>query len=53
MQAGLSQDEGMSESSVETLEKARVPRLISTGGLTSLLQLERNTEFSALKGDDA
>ena len=32
----LSQDEGMSESPVETLEKARGPGLIWTGGLTSL-----------------
>ena len=32
----ISQDEGMSESSVETLEKSLVPRLIWTGGLTSL-----------------
>ena len=32
----ISQDEGMSESLVETLEKALGPRLISTGGLTSL-----------------
>ena len=31
-----SQDEGMSESSVDTLEKTLVPRLIWTGGLTSL-----------------
>ena len=38
----ISQDEGMSESPVETLEKALVPRLISTGGLTSLWQLERD-----------
>ena len=32
----ISQDEGMSESSVETLEKTLVPRLIWTGGLSSL-----------------
>ena len=49
----ISQDEGMSESPVETLEKALVPRLISTGGPTSLWHLERHGEFSASKGDDA
>ena len=32
----ISQDEGMSEFSVQTLEKTLVPRLIWTGGLTSL-----------------
>ena len=32
----ISQDEGMSESPVETLEKALGPRLIWTGGLISL-----------------
>ena len=32
----ISQDNGMSESSVETLEKTLVPRLIWPGGLTSL-----------------
>ena len=32
----ISQDEGMSESHVETIEKALGPRLIWTGGLTSL-----------------
>ena len=32
----ISQDEGMSESLVETLEKALGFRLIWTGGLTSL-----------------
>ena len=31
----ISQDEGVSESPVETLEKALGPRLISTGGPTS------------------
>ena len=30
------QDEGTSESSVETIEKTLVPRVIWTGGLTSL-----------------
>ena len=48
----MSQDEGMSESCVETLEKAVGLRLIWTGGITSLCHLERHTEFSASKGDD-
>ena len=48
----MSQDERMSESPVETLEKAVGLRLIWTGEITSLLHLERNTEFSASKGDD-
>ena len=43
----------MSESPVETLGKALVPHLISTGGLTSLWQLKRNAEFSTSKGVDA
>ena len=43
----------MSESPVETLEKAIVLRLIWIGGITSLLYLERHTEFKASKGDDA
>ena len=43
----------MSESHVETLEKAIVLRLIWIGGITSLLYLERHTEFKASKGDDA
>ena len=49
----ISQDEGISESSVQTLEKVLVSRLISTGTPTCLWQLERNTEFNASKGDDA
>ena len=49
----MSQDEGMSESPVETLEKALCLRLIWTGGITSHLHLERHTEFNASKGDDA
>ena len=49
----ISQDEGMFESPVETLEKALGPRLIWTGGLTSLWHLERKAEFNASKGDDA
>ena len=46
-------NEGMSESPVETLEKAVGLRLIWTGGVTSLLHLERHTEFNASEGDDA
>ena len=34
--SSISQDEGMSESSVETIEKTLVPPLIWIGGLTSL-----------------
>ena len=49
----ISQDEGKSESPVETLEKAIGLRLICTGGITSLWHLERHTEFNASKGDDA
>ena len=49
----MSDDEGMSESPVETLEKAVVLHLIWTGGITSLWHLERHTEFNASKGDDA
>ena len=49
----MSQDEGMSESPVETLEKAIGLGLIWTGGITSHRYLERHTEFNASKGDDA
>ena len=42
----------MSELPVETLGKALVPCLISTGGLTSLGHLERNAQFNASKGED-
>ena len=49
----ISQEEGMSESPVETLEKAIVLRLIWIGGITSLWYLERHTEFKASKFDDA
>ena len=49
----ISQDEGISESPVETLDKAIVHYLIWIGGITSLLYLERHTEFKASKGDDA
>ena len=48
----ISQDEGMSEYPVETLEKAVGLCVILTGGITSLWHLERLTEFSASKGDD-
>ena len=47
----ISQDEGMSESPLQTLEKALGPRLTWTGGLTSLWHLERHAEFSVTKGD--
>ena len=49
----ISQDVGMSESPVETLEKAIVLRLIWIGGFTSIWYLESHTEFKASKGDDA
>ena len=49
----ISQDEGMSESPVETLEKAIVLNVFWTEGLTSIWDFERCTEFSASKGDDA
>ena len=49
----MSQDEGMSESPVETLEKAVALGLIWTGGITSLSHLERHTESNASTGDDA
>ena len=49
----ISQDEGMSESPVETLEKAVGLCLIWTGGITSLWHVERHTKFNASKGDDA
>ena len=49
----MSQDEGISESPVETLEKAISLRLIWTGLIISPCHLERHTEFNASKGDDA
>ena len=49
----ISQDEGMSESPLEILEKAIVLCLIWIGGITSLWYLERHMEFKASKGDDA
>ena len=48
----ISQDKGMSESPVETLEKALGPRVISTVA-SDPLTLERNAEFNASKSDDA
>ena len=49
----ISQDEGMSESPVETLEKALGLSLFWTAGLTSIWHLERHAEFIDSKGDDA
>ena len=49
----ISQDEGMSESPVETLEKAIALRLMWIRGITSLWYLERHTKFKASKGEDA
>ena len=49
----ISQDEGMSESPVETLEKAIGLCLTWTGGITSLWHLERHTDFNASTGADA
>ena len=49
----ISQEEGMSESPEETLEKAIVLRLFWIGGIKSLWYLERHTEFKASKGDDS
>ena len=49
----ISQDEGMSESPVDTIGNALGLRLIWTGDLTSLWHLERHAEFSASKGDYA
>ena len=42
----------MSESPVETLEKAIVLHLFWTGALTSLWKFERCAEYNASKGDD-
>ena len=42
----------MTESPVETLEKAIILRLIWIWGITSLLYVERHTEFKASKGDE-
>ena len=43
----------MTESPVETLEKAIVLHLFWTEGLTSFGHIERCAEFSASKSDDA
>ena len=49
----ISQDQGMSESHVETLHKAIVLNDFWTEGLTSIWDFERCAEFNASKGDDA
>ena len=49
----IAQDDGMTESPVETLAKAIFLHLIWIGGITSLWYLERHTEFKASKGYDA
>ena len=49
----ISQDEGMTESPVETLEKGIVLQLFWTLGLTSFWHIERCGEFIASNGDDA
>ena len=43
----MSQDEVMSESPVETLEKTVVYHIFGIVGLTSLWPLERHTDFNA------
>ena len=49
----ISQDEGMSESPVETLQKALGLHFISKRGLTCLWQLQSHVEFTASNVDDA
>ena len=49
----ISQDERMSASPVQTLQKALGLHLISKRGLTSLWQLESHVEFTASNVDDA
>ena len=49
----ISQDERMSESPVENLEKALGLHFISKMGLTCLWQLENHVEFTASNFDDA
>ena len=49
----ISQNERMSESPVESLEKAVVLNLFWTEGLTSIWDFETCAEFSASKGNDA
>ena len=48
----ITQDEGMTECPVETLEKDKVLHLFWTEGLTSFWNIERCAEFIASKGDD-
>ena len=48
-----SQDEGMSESPVDTLEKTIILNVFWTEILTSIWDFERFAEFKALKDDDA
>ena len=49
----ISQDEGMTESPVETLEKAIFLHLFWIEGHTSFWHIESWAEFIAAKGDDA
>ena len=49
----ISQDERMSESPVETIQRALVLYFISKRGLTCLWQLESHVEFTASNFDDA
>ena len=49
----ISQDERMSESPVETLQKALGIHLISKRGLTSLWHLKSHVEFTASNVDDS
>ena len=49
----ISQDEKISESPVETLEKTMVLNVFWTEGLISVWDFERCAEFNASKGDDA
>ena len=49
----FSQDEGMSEYTVETLEKSIVLNLFWTEGLISIWYFERCADFNASKCDDA
>ena len=49
----ISQDEGLTESPVETLDEAIVLHLYWTEGFTFFRHIERCAEFMASKGDDA
>ena len=49
----ISQDEWMTESHVETIEKAIVLHLFWTEGLTTFWHIEWCAEFTASNGDDA